>query len=493
MRWWAALAICAALAGIVQADPVDDGIAILVDPTAARIARQGAIEILARTPDPRAITALATTFERDPDRELRTRAGSALVPLVVDALAPPLRKRVFLAALETVKVKDPTLRALATKIIELPALTSLREAARFIKSGTELYNRGDFTGAIIAWEEAFRRSPAEVIAQLGLAHAYKYAADKQEPNLRRAVELLEAYVADPEIPTRLSRAIEVLATLDAPFTKLLEEDARRAPPPPPPPPPTVVIISSPIPTARVVFEDQVEQPAPVPITTTAGEHHIRVSAPGYRPVSRTVKALANQTVSFEVPLAELPAALVVRAEVVGRVAIDGVDRGPTGAELAVPAGRHRVTVTHRGHYAWERDLELVRGDRVTVEATLPTTTQRTLSAYVMGGAGVALLAGVTTTIFAVAAQGNAEDYNTRVASGGVLTESERVDYNDQIARRDSFRTASYILYGTAIAGATASVLLYLLDTPTLVPGTSSSVVAPAISPDGVSVTWSRPF
>ncbi len=197
----------------------------------------------------------------------------------------------------------------------------------------------------------------------------------------------------------------------------------------------------------------------------------------------------------EVTLRERPARLSVHAPAGAEIAIDGrpvVGVLPLARPLEVAAGTHFLTVGKRGHYAYTRELRLERGQSLAVDAPLERTTQRAVSYWVLGAARVALAAGATTTTLAFVYQGNAEDVLDAKATDQI-NQAQLDEYNRERGARDDMATASYVLYGGALALAATGALLYIVDTPRAgVPGEAPTEspgedleLAPTVGPEGM--------
>jgi sec-independent protein translocase protein TatB len=88
---------------------------------------------------------------------------------------------------------------------------------------------------------------------------------------------------------------------------------------------------------------------------TAGDHTVTVEADGYLPVTLKAVAVDGALVPVEVDLTPKPVLLDVRAASGARITIDGRPAGtaPVTA-LEIPAGRHFITVEHRGRREFHR-------------------------------------------------------------------------------------------------------------------------------------------
>jgi hypothetical protein len=149
-----------------------------------------------------------------------------------------------------------------------------------------------------------------------------------------------------------------------------------------------------------------------------------------------------------------------------------------------------VLVLARGHRAWAKDVTLARGEKRQVTAKLDLTGQRKASYVVLGIAGAAAIAGGVTTFLAVKAQSDAQDIEAKIDHGTNITPAEVDEHARLVDRRDSFQTASYVLYGSAFVVATTGLFLYLVDQPRAeaLPASSGQMVTPSIQKDQFTVS-----
>ena len=96
-----------------------------------------------------------------------------------------------------------------------------------------------------------------------------------------------------------------------------------------------------------------------------GRHLVAVGRDGYRRDQRTITVSPGRTDIVEIALAQLPGILSATANVSGAIfQVDGVAARHTDqiANLELPVGRHKVTVSKEGYKpaAGEIDVELVK-------------------------------------------------------------------------------------------------------------------------------------
>lgn len=375
------------------------------------------------------------------------------------------------------------------------------QAKKYFEAGRQAYENGQYVVAIAAFEEAYRLSPrASVVFSLGQAYRRQYFVDHDPAKLKRAVELYRQYVAEVQQGGRRDEAVQYISELEPLLARVEDEQQRTGKGPveaaPPPQQRTQLMISSRAPGAQGAVDDDPLSEAPVVREVTPGKHRVRVEAPGFFGQQVEGVAVEGRLIVVEVELQEKPALVTVRAPAGASVSVDGRPAGsaPLARPLEVPAGRHFLAVTRRGHKPFTRELTLDRGQELDLSARLPRTRQRVASYWVFGGAGVVLLAGGVTTGLALAAQGDAEDIADRAARENIPLE-ELDAYNDALDRRDGLRTASVVLYGGALGLCATAALLYFVDHPDVEApeGVTGGRLAPAVGDGSVGVTWGGSF
>ena len=105
-------------------------------------------------------------------------------------------------------------------------------------------------------------------------------------------------------------------------------------------------------------------------------------------------------------------------------------------------------------------------------------------------AGAAAIAGGVTTFFALSAQSDAQDIESKIDHGMNISPAEVAEHARLVDRRDSFQSASYVLYGSAFVIATTGLFLYLVDQPhaEAMPSASGPMVTPTIQKDQFTVS-----
>jgi hypothetical protein len=176
-----------------------------------------------------------------------------------------------------------------------------------------------------------------------------------------------------------------------------------------------------------------------------------------------VTAVAGRLVVAEARLVPQPAELRLGGRG-GEVDVDGKSLGKTPLTLALDAGHHALTVSQRGHEPWLRELDLGRGQRAELLPSLPLTAQRRASRWLFGVTCVA----AAMTVAAGAVWGQAEGAAQSILSQqqrAVISAGQLMEYQDDRARRDAWRTGTVVALGVTVALGGVTAALYAFDAP----------------------------
>ncbi len=338
------------------------------------------------------------------------------------------------------------------------------EAERYFRTGERLFNAGEFSAAAASFEDAFEILPLPAIA-FSAAQAYRLAwvRSKEPARLKRAVELYRIYLDKVKTGERVTDATTALGELE-PQLRLLEAGGAIAGGAQPRQS-GLMITSEVSPALGKVGNDP--RPAgalPLVRELPPGDYDVTVEARGY--VTRTIKAtvIAGELVPVEVDLEAMPATIVVKVGSGATVSVDGrvVGTSPIARPLAVDAGRHFVTITRRGSHAVAREVELARGESITLEPRLRTTGQRKIARVVLGGSGVLLVGAGLAGLGALGADSDAADLDQQRQTTGI-TPAALARYQQLRQDRDALKTTMWGLGGAAVVVGTTGLLLYLFD------------------------------
>lgn len=338
----------------------------------------------------------------------------------------------------------------------------LARAKQFFELGAQSYEKGDFRGAIDAFEQAHRLAPRPAIAfSIAQAHRRQYFADKKAEHVRAAVARYREYLQKDPNGSRAAEAAEALATLEPIAEKLGAQGAEAAVVTPQRT--RLSVMTSP-PGGRVSVDGAPAVAAPVSVDVKPGTHRVVATLDGYVEEAKDVPVTEGDTALVDVKLTERPAQLVVSGQ--GQIAVDGrpVGNAPTPRPIEVPAGTHLVTVTSTGHDAFVRELDLSRGEVRKLDPVLPTSTQRKVAVGVLVGSAVAAVTGGVFIGVALAEESRATAIRDRLGDGTV-SPADVATYESAKSARDTWTTASFVAWGVSAAALATGALLWVFDSP----------------------------
>ena len=374
-----------------------------------------------------------------------------------------------------------------------PPTPELLEQARvFYEAGRDAFDGQKYAAAISALEQAYRIVPGRASVQFALGKAYhhQYLIDNDTAKAKRASSLLHDALAGTTGPER-EEAVQMLGELTPVVAKYdAERAAANAPPlPPVEKPKTELMIASHTPKAMVSIDHGAPEAAPALVETRPGSHAVHVEAGGFFPDDTDATAVDGRLIAVEIQLRERPGTLRIHAPGGAAVAIDGKPVGVAPlAPLDVPAGKHFIAVTARGHEAFSQEVAVARGQSVAIDAgELRRTGQRRASYLVAGGALLLGGGGLVASAFALSARSDADDLADQRKSGN-LTAAQLAQQNQRVDDFTRDTTISYGLYAGAAALLATSAWLYFSDTPRVEapPAAGAAAGKPAIVPAPVA-------
>lgn len=363
-----------------------------------------------------------------------------------------------------------------------------KTAEKHFRTGERLFSAGDFVHAAGSFEQAYATLPLPAIA-FSAAQAYRLAwakaKDKDPALLQRAVALYRVYVEQDPSGDRVVEASAALGDLEPLLGKVTGGGAAA----PVIPKLTGVTITSALPDVKVAIDGAAPVGLPLVKELPVGAHTVVATAPGYAERTLPVATVDGALVPVEIELDALPAKVTLSVEAGSTVAIDGrAADGDVRRGLAVPAGRHLVTVTRRGRRAFAQEFEVGRGEAIAIAARQPDTSQRRIARWVLYSAGaLAVGAGLAGTA-ALLSDADAAELADRRAERG-LSIDEVARYDALRAERDDRRAAAYGLGGAALAVGFTGALLYWFDRdeprglPTLAPTVTTTGAGLAVGGD----------
>jgi len=342
---------------------------------------------------------------------------------------------------------------------------ALEQARALFQAGAQAYEKADYAGALEAFEAAYRVSQRPgILFSIAQAHRRQYHVDGTRAHLLAAMRHYRQYLDQVSEGGRRADAVRALAELEVLAARLPEEAEPSTPAETPAPRSTRLIVSAEAPGARIAVDGGALHDSPYVATVSPGAHRIRVVAPGYEEAERNVVAIEGEMMGFDVSPRELPARIDVSGGAGMEIAVDGrsVGRTPLAAPAEVPAGRHLLTVTERGHRPRQFDIEVSRGERRTLPVRLEPTGQRVLSYVLFSAAGAGLVAGGVATTLALVHQGDAQSIDAARRRENVSAGDLR-EYGAARASRDDYRTGAWVCFGAAAVMATGGAALFLFD------------------------------
>lgn len=365
---------------------------------------------------------------------------------------------------------------------------SIEKAKEYFEAGKQAYGSGQYKVAITAFEEAYRLAPRSAIV-FSLAQAFRrqYFVDSQPEHVAAALLLYRQYLNEVPSGGRRNDAVEHIQTLEPILRSLKASGALTGNRRKSAPAATQLMVTSKTKGARASIGGGELSEVPVTRDVKPGKHKIRVEAPGHFPQDSEGIAVDGRLILVSADLRPMPATILFNVPSGARIEIDG--RAVEGREVKAPAGRRFVTVTRRGHEPFARELSLERGQKVTVKASLESTTRRKASYYVLGSAAALLIAGGVTTGLALAAQSEANDIRDEIADNQTnITLDDVDDHNDAIDRRNSLRATSYVLVGSALLVGATGALLYWLDNPRAEASSRGPQIVPTVTPQAAGAS-----
>lgn len=352
----------------------------------------------------------------------------------------------------------------APTVAVLPPAASAVDEARardLYRAGSEAYEASRYDVAVDAFEAALAIvRPAPLVFSAAQAHRFRYFVTNDVNHLDAAVALFREYLSLDATGTRRDHASEHLAVL-APMLERHRLDvasARSAQVSP-----ARVIVTSPTAAARVQLDDEAFVDAPTALTLSAGEHVVRVRAPGHDDVVEKVTAVDGASFALRLPLMPTPATLVLNTADGAVVHVDGavVD----GKSARIPPGEHTVVAQQHGHRTRRQRVTVAPGSTTTVALPLQLSTQTTLGSTVVGIGGAVFVSAVVPGIVALLAENDAVAVEA-LHSTRALTVAEVTQYQELERRRDQANTWALGLVGVGSALVVGGALALLLDVPT---------------------------
>jgi hypothetical protein len=356
-------------------------------------------------------------------------------------------------------------------------------AERYFRSGAQAYSAQNFGAAAADFDEAYKAMPLPEIA-FSAAQAYRrlYFVEPKPEYVQRAASLYRTYLDRVKTGGRVGDAADNLGEMQRELERLKISAATVVAP---------VVAHTRLGVSVTIRDQHVDTTAlreigdatqtalPNLATTLDGkpiepfalvdvdakEHVIEVHADGYQPVQKRAVAVAGQSQLIEVELEPKPATVAIATTSDASIAIDGrpLATAPAPA-LEVPAGKHLLAISLRGHEPYGRELVVTRGQALQISAPLARTGKRRAVPWFYGAAGVLAAGAIATTIVAIERDDHASDLRNQINAGN-QPPSTADAYDAAVSSRDHFVDATWALGGAAVAAAAIGVGLYFFDEP----------------------------
>jgi hypothetical protein len=196
-----------------------------------------------------------------------------------------------------------------------------------------------------------------------------------------------------------------------------------------------------------------------------------VAADGYFAEERVENVAPGETTIADFSLRPRPARVTVTTEQGARILVDG--RPQATASFELDAGRHVVSILHRGRVGVAREVSVKRGEEVKLDQPLEHTTRRALVPWLLAGSGAALVFSGLSIGLAVYKEHQARNLlEDDIGTTGDQPPSTLARYERARVWRDRYAVGAWTSGGACVALAGIAALLYYTDNP---------------SPDGVRV------
>jgi len=362
-------------------------------------------------------------------------------------------------------------------------------AERYFRLGEKAYQAQNFEAAGQNFEKAYKHFPlAEIAFSAAQAYRRQYRIDPKPEYVALAVKHYKTYLGKVKSGGRVADAADALSEMQQELEKLIKsgvkvsEDLARDY--------TILNINPSLgkqasgggmqevadvdrkEVTKIVVQLDGKPAEPfAPINITPGEHRISVSADGYFTQEKVTNVQQGASQIADIELLPKPAKVTVNTEAGAKILVDGRPQ-PTAA-FDVDAGRHVVSVLHRGRKGVARELTVRRGQELVLEQPLEMTGRRRTVPWLLVGSGVAFALTGVNVVLALRKDSEASDLlDERIRMMGDQTAATLEQYNDARTWRDRYVTATWMTGAACVSLAGIAALLYYTDNP---------------SPDGVRV------
>lgn len=163
---------------------------------------------------------------------------------------------------------------------------------------------------------------------------------------------------------------------------------------------STLTLNVPVKGARVVLRSVVLAHVGGPIRVNAGKAKLEVTAEGYDAYEKELDLRGGESVTVDVTLAPhvVDGTLIISADPVATLAIDGKPFGSTPVEAKLPSGSHTLTLSRPGYDTRTSTVVLATGERKQLSLTLEREAGIASRWWFWTGVGAVVVGGTALTI-----------------------------------------------------------------------------------------------
>lgn len=244
-----------------------------------------------------------------------------------------------------------------------------------------------------------------------------------------------------------------------------------------------IFITSETPGAVIFVDGQKRNQVPVIEEAGPGKHEIKIEAPGFITETREIVAVQGTIFPLEINLREKPSILALKAPAGASITVDSRAYGeaPLRRPLELSSGAHEVVVTQRGFLPYSAHISINRAGTRDMTVALRSTTQRRASYILFGTSMAGLGVGAIIAIASIAKDAEAAKLYDKAKKENIdRDELER--YTSALDDRNNFAGSSAGLLLLSLGLGVAAGATYWFDSSSRLPS------APRRSEARISVT-----
>ena len=227
-----------------------------------------------------------------------------------------------------------------------------------------------------------------------------------------------------------------------------------------------IFITTETPGAVIYVDGKKHNQVPVIEEAGPGKHVIKIEAQGYITETRDIVAVEGTIFPIEINLREKPSFLTLKAPAGATINVDGRVYGdaPLQGPLEISSGFHRLIVMQRGYIPYDEPFSINRAWTSDINVTLKPTTQRRASYVLFGTAIAGLGIGAALIIGTVVKDSEATDIYNRAKEGNI----DRVTlerYQSALGTRNAFALTAGLTELLAVGVGVTAAATYYFDSP----------------------------